>query len=225
MTTVMGSQVMGTSGLTLTGGGSLRLTNALNSYTGTTSIRNGSLFINSEASLGGTGAVSILTSNSTPANTNLIGFGGGSLVLDGTAGGFTFSRAINFEGRGPIGDRGAAIQSLGNNTLSGVLTSAVSPLSPATVRNSRINSVNGTLTVSGTLNVGGTPGTTITSRVVSIRQGWVILVSRAAPLPEPAPWKNRVRESFSWAVPPASQASLGQYARLLQASASRAPYG
>jgi autotransporter-associated beta strand protein len=162
-TDVINSQLLGTSGLTLTGGGSLRLTNALNGYTGTTSINNGSIIINSEAALGGTGTVSILTTNNTPSNVNTIGFGGGSLVLDGTAGGFTFSRDINFEGRGPIGDRGAAIQSLGNNTLSGVLTSAVSPLTPATVRNSRINSVNGTLTISGTLNVGGTVGTTITS--------------------------------------------------------------
>ncbi|MCX6857086.1 MAG: autotransporter-associated beta strand repeat-containing protein, partial [Verrucomicrobia bacterium] len=162
----IGSQLLGSAGLTKTGGGSVRLTNALNSYTGTTAIQNGSLIINSEAALGGTGAVSILSTNSTPLNTALIGFGGGSLVVDGTAGGFTFSRAINFEGRGPIGDRGAAIQSLGNNTLSGTLTSAVSPLplSPtASLRSSRINSVNGTLTISGTLNVGGTLGTTITS--------------------------------------------------------------
>jgi autotransporter-associated beta strand protein len=160
------SVIAGADGLTKTGGGSIRLTNPLNSYTGTTSIANGSLIINSEAALGGTGTVSILTTNSTPLNTNMIGFGGGSLVLDGTAGGFTFSRAINFEGRGPIGDRGAAIQSLGNNTLSGVLTSAVSPLplSPtATIRNSRINSVNGTLTLSGTLNAGGTSATTFTN--------------------------------------------------------------
>jgi autotransporter-associated beta strand protein len=160
------SVIAGTDGMTKMGGGSIRLTNPLNGYTGTTSIRNGTLIINSEAALGGTGAVSVLSDNSTPLNTNMIGFGGGSLVLDGTSGGFTFSRAINFEGRGPIGDRGAAIQSLGNNTLSGTLTSAVSPLplSPtASFRNSRINSVNGTLTLSGTLNAGGTSATTFTS--------------------------------------------------------------
>jgi autotransporter-associated beta strand protein len=148
------------------GGGSIRLTNLLNSYTGTTSIRNGTLIINSEATLGGTGTVSIFSTNTTPLNTNTIGFGGGSLVLDGTTGGFTFSRAIDFEGRGPIGERGSAIQSLGNNTLSGVLTSSVSPLPllpTATIRNSRINSVDGTLTLSGTLNAGGTSATTFTS--------------------------------------------------------------
>ncbi len=160
------SQLLGTAGLTMTGGGSARLTNILNSYTGTTSIQTGSLIIDNEAALGGTGAVSITSGNNVPLNVNTIGFTGGSLVLDGTAAGFTFSRAINFEGRGPIGDRGAAIQSLGNNTLSGTLASAVSPLplSPtASFRNSRINSVNGTLTISGSLNVGGTLGTTITS--------------------------------------------------------------
>ena len=160
------SVITGTDGLVMAGGGSIRLTNLLNSYTGTTSIRNGTLIINSEATLGGTGTVSIFSTNTTPLNTNTIGFGGGSLVLDGTTGGFTFSRAIDFEGRGPIGERGSAIQSLGNNTLSGVLTSSVSPLplSPtATIRNSRINSVDGTLTLSGTLNAGGTSATTFTS--------------------------------------------------------------
>jgi autotransporter-associated beta strand protein len=157
------SIIGGTDGLTKTGGGSIRLTNAANSYTGITTIANGSLIINSAAALGGTGTVSIVTNNNTPLNTSLIGFGGGSLVLDGTAGGITFTRDVDFEGRGPIGDRGAAILSLGNNTLSGILRSAISPLplSPtATIRNSRINSVNGTLTLSGTVNVSGTATTT-----------------------------------------------------------------
>lgn len=160
------SQILGTDGLTKTGGGSIRLTNATNSYTGTTSINNGTLIINSAAALGGTGTVSIITNNNTPLNTGMIGFTGGSLVLDGTSAGFTFSRDVDFEGRGPIGDRGSAILSLGNNTLSGILRSAISPLplSPtASIRNSRINSINGTLTLSGTLNVGGTAGTTITN--------------------------------------------------------------
>ena len=163
---ILNSLLNGTSGLTLTGGGSLRLSNASNSYTGITTISNGSLIINNATALGGTGTVNILTTNNTPLNTSLLGFGGGSLVLDGTSGGVTFARNVDFEGRGPIGDRGAAILSLGDNTLSGVLRSAISPLplSPtATVRNSRINSVNGTLTLSGSLNVGGTAGTTLTS--------------------------------------------------------------
>lgn len=160
------SLIAGTDGLTMTGGGSIRLTNLGNSYTGATTIANGSLIISDPAALGGTGSVNIVTTNNTPLNTNSIGFGGGSLVLDGTAGGFTLARDVDFEGQGPIGGRGSAILSLGNNTLSGTLRSAISPLplSPtATIRSSRINSVNGTLTLSGTLNVGGTAGTTVTS--------------------------------------------------------------
>jgi autotransporter-associated beta strand protein len=160
------SLLTGSDGLLKTGGGSIRLTNVGNSYTGATTIANGSLIISNPAALGGTGVVNIVTTNNTPLNTSLIGFGGGSLVLDGTAGGFDFTRDVNFEGRGPIGDRGAAILSLGNNTLSGALNAAVSPLplSPtATIRNSRINSVNGTLTLSGALTVGGTTGTTVLS--------------------------------------------------------------
>ena len=160
------SQISGTAGLVKSGGGSIRLGNALNDYTGTTTIADGSLIISDPAALGGTGTVSILTTNTTPLNTSLIGFGGGSLVLDGTAGAMTFTRDVNFEGRGPVGDRGSAILSLGSNTLSGILSSAVSPLplSPtASFRNSRINSVNGTLTLSGTLNAGGTSATTFVS--------------------------------------------------------------
>jgi autotransporter-associated beta strand protein len=155
------STLLGTDGFTKTGGGSIRLSGG--SYSGVTKIANGTLIISDGSALGAdVSAISILTTNPTPLNGTLIGFGGGSLVLDGTASGFTFSRDINFEGRGPIGDRGAAILSIGDNTLSGVLSSAVSPLplSPtASFRNSRINSVNGTLTLSGTLNVGGTTGT------------------------------------------------------------------
>ena len=160
------SQISGTAGLVKSGGGSIRLGNALNDYTGTTTIADGSLIISDPAALGGTGTVSILTTNTTPLNVGLIGFGGGSLVLDGTAGAMTFTRDVNFEGRGPVGDRGSAILSLGSNTLSGILSSAVSPLplSPtATFRNSRINSVNGTLTIAGRLNAGGVAGTTVTS--------------------------------------------------------------
>ena len=45
MTATIGSQLLGAAGLTKTGGGAVRLTNASNSYTGTTSISNGSLII------------------------------------------------------------------------------------------------------------------------------------------------------------------------------------
>ena len=149
------SPVTGAAGLTKNGGGSVRLANGSNGYTGTTSIRNGSLIISSGTALGGSGNVSILTQNAVPSNATVSGFNGGALVLDGTAGGFDFARNIDFEGFG-VGGRGAAIVGLGDISLSGTLTSAISPLSPTTFRASRVNSVNGTMTLSGTVNVNGT---------------------------------------------------------------------
>jgi len=155
------SIVAGSDGLTKTGNGVLRLTNGGNSYTGVTTISAGSLVITSGDALGdATSAISILTTNLVPSSTNLYSFGAGSLVLDGSTAGFSLARDSNFDGRGSLGDRASAILSIGNNTLSGTLTSAVNALSPATYRNSRINSVNGTLTLSGTLISQGTAATT-----------------------------------------------------------------
>jgi autotransporter-associated beta strand protein len=156
------SLLAGVEGLVKTGGGSLRLGNAANSLTGALTIEGGSIIVSSATALGGTGAIRITSGNVTPSNTNLA-YQGGALVLDGTAGGFVFSRDINFEGRGPLGDRASAILSVGDNTLSGVITSASSLQSPVTSRNSRINSVNGTLTISGTFNVGGSASLAFTS--------------------------------------------------------------
>ncbi len=157
------SVIDGVDGLLKTGGGSIRLTNASNSYTGSTTIANGTLIIDSAAALGGTGTVTVTTGNGTPSNALVLGFTGGSLLLDGSAGGFTFSRNLNLEGRGPIGQNGAALLSIGNNTISGTVATAVSSLTPATFRNTRITSANGTLNLYGTLNVLGTAGTTITT--------------------------------------------------------------
>ncbi len=158
------SVLSGAAGLTKQGGGVLRLAHSANTYEGVTTIANGALVISSGMALGSdSSAVSIFTTNQTPLSGAMLGFGGGALVLDGMSGGFTFARDINFEGRGPIGDRSSAILSMGNNTLSGVLTAASSPLplSPgATFRNSRINSVNGTLILSGSLISQGTTGST-----------------------------------------------------------------
>ena len=154
----LNARLSGTNGLTLTGGGALRLGNVANDFTGTTRITNGSLVISGAGALGSdTSAIEVRSSNAVPQNGQLYGYGSGSLVLDGSAGGFTFGRDINFEGRGPLGDRAASILSLGDVTLSGVLSSSVSPLTPVTVRNTRINALNGTLTLSGTLNAGGLP--------------------------------------------------------------------
>ena len=155
------SIVAGTSGLTKSGNGVLKLTNAGNTYTGVTTLSAGSLVITSGDALGdATSAISILTTNLVPSSTNLYSFGAGSLVLDGSATGFNLGRDINFDGRGPIGDRGSAILSIGDNTLSGTLTSSVNALSPVTFRNSRINSVNGTLALTGTLLSQGTAANT-----------------------------------------------------------------
>ncbi len=169
---IIDSTISGSDGLRKTGGGSIRLNNTGNNYTGATTISNGTLIISGAGALGSeTSPISIQVNNTTPLNANLLGFGAGSLVLDGSNGGFALTRNINFEGRGPIGDRGAAILSLGNNSLSGVLTSAVSPLPlapTATFRNSRINSVNGMLTLDGTLSVGGVAGTVNTGTFTSL---------------------------------------------------------
>ena len=156
------SRLAGVDGLVKTGGGSLRLVNAANSHTGAVTIEGGSVIVSNATALGGTGAIRISSGNATPSNTTLH-YQGGALVLDGTAGGFVFSRDINFEGRGPLGDRSSAILSIGDNTLSGVISSASSLQSPVTSRNSRINSVNGTLVIAGTFNVGGGAATAFTS--------------------------------------------------------------
>ncbi len=158
------SQISGSVGLIKTGGGSIRLSNAANNYTGTTTIANGTLIIASQSALGAaTDAVVVSDGNSTPSNTNTIGFFGGSLLLDGSTAGFTFSRDLNLSGQGPIGGRGAALLSIGDNTLSGIVTSSVSTLSPATFRNTRVSSVNGTLTLAGTIATQGTSASTFLS--------------------------------------------------------------
>lgn len=162
-TATISSLLAGSDGLLKTGGGSVRLSNPSNSYTGTTTIAGGSLIINSAAALGGTGAVNVTAGNGTPSNVLVLGFTGGSLVLDGSTAGFTLSRDLNLEGRGPRGQNGAALLSTGNNTLSGVVSTASSTQTPATFRNTQLSSANGTLTLSGTLNVLGTAGTTITT--------------------------------------------------------------
>jgi autotransporter-associated beta strand protein len=161
---MISSLIGGTEGLTMTGGGTIRLTNNTNTYTGITSIANGTLIISNQGALGGSsGAVVVTDGNATPSNAATIGFSGGSLFLDGSAAGFTFSRDLELSGAGPVGGRGAALLSIGDNTLSGIVNAAVSSLTPATFKNTRLISANGTLTLSGTLNVGGTPGTTVTS--------------------------------------------------------------
>jgi autotransporter-associated beta strand protein len=156
------TQVLGSDGLVKSGGGVLKLTNGGNNYSGTTSINNGSLVISSMGALGSeTSAVTVLSTNTTPQNANLIGFGGGNLVLDGMASGIDFNRDLNLEGRGSWGNS-FALTSVGDNILSATVTTAYSPQA-STFRTTRLSSANGTLALTGTLAAQGTAGTTFTS--------------------------------------------------------------
>ncbi|MBV6500122.1 MAG: hypothetical protein CJBNEKGG_02590 [Prosthecobacter sp.] len=158
----VGTQVLGTEGLVKSGGGSLRLSSGGNNYSGATTINNGSLIISSMGALGSeNSAVTVLSTNSTPQNGNLIGFGGGNLVLDGLTSSMDFNRDLNLEGRGSWGNS-FALTSLGDNTLSATVTTAYSPQA-STFRTTRLSSANGTLTLSGTLVAQGTVASTFTS--------------------------------------------------------------
>ncbi|MEQ1850770.1 MAG: autotransporter-associated beta strand repeat-containing protein [Chthoniobacteraceae bacterium] len=153
-TATISSVVAGSSGLTVTGGGALRLTNASNSYTGDTIIRDGIVIINNNAALGvGTTTVVVTT----PANPFFVtrGYGGGSLVLEGGySSGVNLSRNISVGGLGPINDRGTSLISVGANDLSGLVSAGIG-LSTTGFVNTRIVSTAGTMKFSGTLNIGG----------------------------------------------------------------------
>jgi len=95
------------------------------------------------------------------ASTSLRGFGGGSLVLDGTASDITISRDLLLQGQGPIADRGGALVSTGYNTLAGIVTMGAPYV--ATNLNTRIIAADGTLNITNTLNVLGTAATTIST--------------------------------------------------------------
>ncbi|WP_395750690.1 autotransporter-associated beta strand repeat-containing protein [Prosthecobacter sp.] len=141
------SQVQGSDGLTLVGGGTLRLTNAANSYTGTTSISNGVLSISSNGALG-TDTSAILVTGSTTR-----GFGGGALMLAGGYGsGVTLTRDVALQGLGPVPAFGAALLSVGDNTMTGTLTNGSGTL------NTGIQSAGGRLTLTD-VNLAGTTGT------------------------------------------------------------------
>ncbi len=141
------SILSGANGLTLTGGGMVRLTNAANDYTGVTTIANGSLIISDPAQLGADSSAVVVQGSATR------GFGGGQLVLDGGYGaGMDLSRDLVLQGYGPIADRSAALISVGNNTLSGAITYATGNVATA------FNSANGLLTLSGSVTSAGTSG-------------------------------------------------------------------
>ena len=151
--TSIGNIIAGTSGLTITGGGSVRLTGA-NTYTGTTNINNGTVIITGQDGLGAsTGTININGSSSRS-------FGAGSLILDGSSGGITLTRDLDVRGRGPTTDRGMSLVSFGDNTIS------------STVRVNRANNISrmtastGTLTfdTSSTIDTSGSTGSTSYNR-------------------------------------------------------------
>ena len=144
------SLLAGMAGLTLAGGGSLRLA-AGNTYTGVTSINNGSLIIGNATALGADTTTIVV--NGSPTR----GFGGGSLVLEGGySSGVNLTRNLSLSGLGPISDRSAALNSVGTNTISGAVSMAVG----ASLPNTRAVSTSGLLTFAGGLDVAGTAGTT-----------------------------------------------------------------
>ena len=158
------SQILGSDGLTMTGGGYIRLGNTGNSYTGTTTISNGTLVITGQGALGSdTSAIEVRAFNPNPTSSpaNLNGVSSGSLMLDGTGGNITLTRNLSLQGRGPAGDTGAALVSFGSNTLSGTVDMGV-PVGAVSV-NTRMVAADGTLNITGPLNVLGTAGTTISS--------------------------------------------------------------
>ena len=144
------SQILGSDGLTKTGGGSIRLA-AGNAYTGTTTISGGTLIITNQSALGADSSTVTVSGSATR------GFGAGSLFLDGSAGAINFTRNLSLQGLGPIADRGASVVSFGNNTISGNISNA-----GVTNINTRLVSAYGTLTLAGGVDVAGAGGTTVT---------------------------------------------------------------
>lgn len=95
------SQISGGDGFSKTGGGTLRLTNGGNNYTGITTIANGTLMISNVAQLGtDTSAIVVTESNPMVTNVEQHGFLGGSLYLDGRAGGMDLTRDPSLQGGG-----------------------------------------------------------------------------------------------------------------------------
>jgi autotransporter-associated beta strand protein len=140
-TTTIASQLNGIYGLTLTGTGSsgrgiVRLTNNSNNYTGTTTINSGTLVITSDGQLGN-------TSNAVAINgVQTAGLVGGSLLLAGSTTAANYATGISLAAArnltmtgGAVGyanavpaASGSALFSVGNNTISGRLTTA--PIAP-----------------------------------------------------------------------------------------------
>ena len=138
-------QLSGTGSLTLTGGSTLYLTNNSNSYTGFTDILSGTLVISNMGQLGNS------TTTVTVGGPTSVDQPQGILVLQGGATGLTVNRNIDVSGFGSgqtnIGQI-FAFNSIGNNTFTGIITSAA--------QDTRVEVTGGTtiFSSSSTLNLG-----------------------------------------------------------------------
>ena len=129
----------GSLGLTKVGDGSLTLGSSSNTYTGSTIINAGTVTIAGAGSLG---------SSSSPVIVNGVaglGFTGGTLVLGGAVTPINFSRSLIIAGRGTNNASGAALVSVGSNTISGSLTGGFGSTE------SRFWQAAGTSTITGTV--------------------------------------------------------------------------
>jgi autotransporter-associated beta strand protein len=147
-TATIDSLLQGTDGFVKIGGGTIRLTNPNNTYTGTTTISGGILSINSNGALGQDSSPIIVTGSATR------GFEGGALMLaGGYSSGVTLTRSVSLQGLGPVPAFGAALLSVGNNTITGTLSNGSGALSTG------ISSAGGRLTLTD-VSLAGTAGTT-----------------------------------------------------------------
>ncbi len=166
---IIASLLNGTNGLTLAGAnnsgrGAVRLTNSANSYTGVTTINSGTLVIDNNGELGADTSTVAINGVQTP------GLAGGSLMLLGNtsagsySSGFTLSRNLSMTGGGggnvvqTSALSGSALISVGNNTISGLLTTVPNALGIQTGAASSF----GVLTLSN-LSIGGTAVTNYTT--------------------------------------------------------------
>ncbi|OYW76067.1 MAG: hypothetical protein B7Z37_10495, partial [Verrucomicrobia bacterium 12-59-8] len=139
-------QLSGTGSLALTGGGVVYLTNNNNTYSGFTNVLGGALIVSNMGQLGtSTTTVTVSGFNSQLA--------GGALVVQGGTSGINFTRNLDLGGYGISGannSAGYALVNIGNNTYSGIITSASNT-------ETRVGSVAGTLTFSNTstINIAG----------------------------------------------------------------------
>ncbi|MFZ2278582.1 MAG: autotransporter-associated beta strand repeat-containing protein, partial [Prosthecobacter sp.] len=140
------SIIAGSSGLTKTGNGTLRLGSNANTFTGDVVINGGAVVITNQAQLGaGTTVISV----NGLANTGNPGYSGGSLVLQGGIAGMTINRDISLSGRGPGAiNNGGALISVGNNTIAGNLVIG------GTASQGNVISTHGVTTISGDVQLG-----------------------------------------------------------------------